>query len=295
MIGFIKMYFEREGNQDVLFKADISYISIIRLIETPNGRIKSENESNYFHMKSIINEDGGWIKGSLQVCHNSINEEFNYEDLTYSDLAWTIDHLTNKIVDVQKASITNLEFGLNIIPIIPYDEIIRKYIYLHKLNGYNHNKRYHVKGILRHFEYTNYHFMILNKARQINSDDNVLRFELRLIKSVEIQKIGIHHFPDLKDKDVLKNLKELFIKRFDELTIIDDFQNRNDIPEEVKAKLNNYIDPIYWEDISKTYTRQTKSRHKKDFEKIQTDYNLNQIKDGIRSSLNNQFNILFNN
>lgn len=295
MIGYIKIYFERVPDINALFKGGISINPFTTLIETPSGRMKYEYNAQHLNMKSTIKEESGWVIGSLQVSHNIMNEEFNYEDLTYSNLVKITDYLADKIVDVKHSSITNLEFGLNIIPNSTYSDILSINILMHKLNGYNHNKRSNIKGMLRHFEYTNFHIMIFNKAVQIDVSENVLRFELRLIRSVELKKLGIYTLLNLKDKDVLINLKNLFMEKFEELTIMDNFKDRIDIPDEIKTKLNDYVSPTYWLDLSKRFGRQTKSRHKKDFEKIQSDYNLNQMKEEIRNSLNMNFYKLYNN
>lgn len=295
MIGYVKIYFDWVDGIKTLFKDDCNLNPITSLLETPYGRIKIVHEGKHLHMTSTIKEEGGWVNGSLQVSFNMMKEVFNYEDLSYYELVEITDNLTNTIVDIKQSSITNLEFGLNIIPNAPYNEILNKNVIMHRLNGYNHNIRSNIKGTLRHFEYTNYHIMIYNKAEQIYANDNVLRIELRLIKSVEIKRAGIYTLYNLKNKRVLLNLKKLLMERFEELTIIDDFQDRVDIPNEVKTKLNDYVSPSYWVDLSKRYGRQTKSRHKKNFEKIQSDYNLNQLKEELRNSLNTQFYKLYNN
>jgi hypothetical protein len=88
-------------------------------------------------------------------------------------------------------------------------------------------------------------------------------------------------------KDALKALFELFIKRFDELIIIDNYEN---IEEKDSALLKQFLNYRYWVNLNKNNSRQTLYRKRNKFKTLIIKYDLNTQKLNLKKELYKAFN-----
>ena len=301
MIDFIKIHYRDKRSFEPFILNEQHFEYVEKTVEYHTGEIKYPYRTRYESMDYGVSEKTGYIKNSLHKFHNVIknNGDHNYNNFTYSNLCDSIDLLLKKMVEPESTTITQLEFGLNIRTSIPAEEIIRKNILMHNYKGANHNRKYYGKGELKQFDYHNYFIKIYDKAKQYKKEfrlkQNILRFELKFTKAVEFHKVGIFNIFDLKDKAKLRSLFILLLKRFDELTIIDDIDNMNLMNSQDMNNYNKYLNSRFWESLSEENKRQTKSRYKKDFERIQEEFSLNQTKQSLRNLLTQKFIYLINN
>lgn len=301
MIDFIKIYYSDKKSFEAYILEEGNFKDVYQQVETHTGDILYPLRTKFENMDYVVSEKSGYIKNSLHKFYNHIlyDEDQNFNDFTYSSLCHSIDHLSSKMTDIRNTGITQLEVGLNINTPIPAEKIIRKNILMHNYSGFNHNKKYYGQGELKQFDHSTYFIKIYDKAKQyrreFNLTENILRFELKIIKARDFQELGIFNLYDLKDKSKLRRLFKLLIDRFDELTITDDISNYEQFNGNDGQNLLKYQNPRFWEDLSENNKRQTKSRYKKDFERILNEYNLLKTKQSLRALLVKKFINLMNN
>ncbi len=102
-------------------------------------------------------------------------------------------------------------------------------------------------------------------------DNNVLRIELKLIKTVELKKIGVSTFADINSQ-TLNKAKDLLIKRFDEVMHYDDTIDKSKLSNRRKGLIKSYSNPRFWIDEVKPRYR---DRHKKRLNEITHNYSEN--------------------
>jgi len=301
MIDFIKIHYRDKRDFESFVLMEGNFENVTGQFDTHTGEIGYPYKTKFETMDYVISKKTGCIKNSLHKFYNKVvlGQDQNFNDFTYSNLAFSISQLLKKMVNVSETRITHLEFGLNILVQIPAEEIIRKNILMHNLEGFNHNRQYYGQGELKQFDRYNYFIKIYDKAKQYRKEyklkNNILRVELKINKSREFHKTGIFNLLDLLDKINLEKLFSLLLERFDELTIIDDVENFNHFTDKDKIIFKEYVNPRYWENLLELKKYQTRHRNKINFERIQSQYSLNQTKQELRALLVEKFNYLINN
>jgi hypothetical protein len=147
----------------------------------------------------------------------------------------------------------------------------------------------------KEFVYHNYTLGIYADPKNKNSKSKRLKIELKVNKSVVLKKLGINGIIDLLDKSKLQALFDEFLKRFDELTIIDEIINSAPFSETDLENLKKYTNPTFWSELTIKNKRQEKLTHKNNFLRIQNEYGLNNLKNELKKSLAEAFSIFINN
>lgn len=221
------------------------------------------------------------------------NEDTNYNDFTYSQLCENLDYLIKHIPQVLKGSITSLEFGFNIHPETPAEDIIARNILLHNLKAPSKINTYGSKGMLKQFTHSSYVIKVYDKAKQnirYRIEYPILRFEIRY-SGKELRTLGIQKVQDLKNKMLLRVIFKSFINRYEDLLIVDD-RDPKIISKSDYSELQKFTNPLYWEDVK---IRQTKRRHKAKFKDLLIKNNLLKMKHRLRVLLIAKFLYLINN
>ena len=102
-------------------------------------------------------------------------------------------------------------------------------------------------------------------------DNNVLRIELKIIKTEELKKIGVFTYADV-NTHTLNNTQGLLLKRFDEVMHYDYTIDENKLSLSHKRLVKLYSNPRYWIDDVKPKGR---DRHKKRLKEITRNYSEN--------------------
>jgi hypothetical protein len=216
------------------------------------GEVK-EYTSTYNDLNFEIKNDKHLnISGSLHKFWNNLHGrgEQNYNDFNFADLVSVIIEFY-KMFDLVPGSciLENLEFGVNVSPTIPANEILRSVIN-HKgkpfTNEYTDNKRF------RECERQRYIVKIYNKGLQYNQPGNILRFENKTIKMAHIKETGITTLQDLLDIRKIERLGVILFDNFNELLFYD-----YTIPEAVLRHSKRLIltqgqSPAYWINLKET-------------------------------------------
>lgn len=297
MIDFVKIYYKDKTKLEPYAKDANNFNEIEMVLEGHSGEIRYPYRVKHENMNLVLSDKSGYVRNSIHKLNNivELGEDHNHNDFNYSKLCSTIDYLSRTIIDSTITGLTHLEFGLNINLNKPAEGIIRGNILMHSLKNYNHNRKYYGKGELKQFDHHNYFIKVYDKAKQYELDSNILRFEVKFIKAVEFQNLGIFCLEDLKSKINLRRLFVYLIKRFDELTIVDDYHSNTTIPNKDIELLNKFTNPVFWSEHIKEQSRTMKGKHKRRFEAILERHDLLKTKMYLKTLLLQKFIFLINN
>lgn len=208
------------------------------------------------------------IKGSLHYFFN--DGSHNANDFNIYDCIGTIVQIKELLkLDLNKCKLINLEYGVNINPIIKVDELVQNLIY--------HEKRQFTRPTI-HFNYK----IAGNEAyKQVKAYDksvqfpnhckNTFRFEVKTKQAKFINSLDIFTLQDLTDNICYKNLINSLLNEWDNVLLFDKSKAIND----------KFFNTNFWEDILKNGNRNKFNNQKKFYyKKLGTDnlhYNIKQI------------------
>jgi hypothetical protein len=295
MIDFIRLYYRDKSRLECFVLDKENFETVSTVMDYHTGEVKYPYRTKLESMDIGVSERSGYVKNSLHKLHNfrESAEDQNYNDFSFSKLCTEIDYLSKNIIDAERTQLTQLEFGLNIeIANLP-ELLVRRNFIMHKFKGGTGNT-YQGKGELKQFTHENYFIKVYDKGKQFELNKNVLRFELKFIKAKEFQKLGVHHIGDLKDKRNLRGLFNYLINRFNEMTIVDDFDENSITDVKDYNNLQKYTNPLYWTEEIRGLHPQQRIRHKQSFEKILLKNDLLKTKDNLRALLFKKYIHLIN-
>ena len=192
------------------------------------------------------------ISGSLHKYYESVHmgKSENWTEYSISKLAWTIARLSQIFGrNTKEIRIHSLEFGVNLIVDFDPKEIIERCIVNYKGCKKDVTNTYGDNGYYCEFGRGQYYIKIYDKGKQYNRPDNILRFEYKTIKMEPINKIDIKTLGDLLVPSKLNYLKNILLKTFDGLLIVDCNSINNKIPDRDRDFIEKGLDPFYWEDL----------------------------------------------
>lgn len=295
MIDFVRIHYKDKSEFEPYVDNADNFNEVLKVFESNSGEIRYPSRTRIGVMDIVVTEKGGYVKNSLHKLFNYIHneEDKNHNDFEYSKLCETIQHIS-RIPNLTQTTLTNLEFGLNIRVDRPAEEILKKCVLMHNYKGYNHNRKFSGKGELKQFDHANYVIKVYDKAKQYNLPYHVLRFEVKFTRRRDFNKAGIYNLDDLKCKENLKELFNIYMMRFDEMQIIDSILEESIEPEDFQ-KLSRFKNPNYWEEDIKEKSGTFKMRRRNEFKALIEKYNLNSTQAELRGLLIDKFNYLINN
>lgn len=294
MIDFIRIQYKNKSSiEPYIFESKI-FDKINMNLEYYSGEISYPYTTSLENIDISITNNYVFIKNSLHKFYNSLNGvgDSNYTDFYYSEIRVAIELLCASILNLDKAFITKLEFGLNITTEISSDIIIRENVLMHKLSKENHNEKFFGTGELKRFDYSDYAIKVYDKAKQYNLPYSLMRYEIRFQRRRVINKLGIWTIGDLLVKENLDKLFSYLLMRFDEMIILDDYRSISQITPEDLSDLEKFTNPSFWEHYSKRKFRNQKSRYNKQFQALVNKYHLDNTKKELRRKINEKYNLL---
>ncbi len=205
------------------------------------------------------------------------------KNFSFSDLKTAVNSI-NAVSDHDETKLSGIHVGFVIPTTIAGKEIIKMNVLMHKYKYCNHDLMKNTKEHIKEFVSHNYKIGFYSYKNPEN--ENFLKIVLKLNKSAEFSKYEIKSLNDLIQKKKLIDLFKLFMKRFDEMIIIDSFESFEG--DDYRA-LQEFLNYGYWKKLAKTKSRQTQSRHKKKFEALIYKYHLDSQKIELKKELNNAF------
>lgn len=296
MIDFVRVHYRDNRRLETFIMDPRNFEKMYSVLEYHSGEVLYPYRVKLENMELVVNEKNGYVKNSIHKLNNVLleGEDHNYNDFSYSQLCAVIDYLNTNIIDITTTKLSQLEFGLNVSIPITAEQLISKSVLMHKFEKHSTTREYRGKGYLKAFEHYNYIIKIYDKAKQYNlKDQNVLRFEIKFMKAKEFNSLGIFKLNDLKNKEVLNNLFQYLLKRFDELLIVDDYFE-DFFPKDDFEKLNMYSSSFFWDKLTIAKKRQAKLNHRNKYLSLLKKYNLLTTKTFLRDQLIEKYNQLLN-
>jgi hypothetical protein len=295
MIDNLKIY---STNKDEFENHIISnrIVDLKQFYEPFTGEIKPYPlKGKKLNLEIAINEKTASLTGSFHKYYNLENDLGlqNYNDFNFLQIKLTTEQIIETFKIAKSTSITNLELGFNILINENPQKYIDNYLLMYDLKAPNRNEKFLGKGDYKEFRKTDYYMKIYNKSKPYKLDENILRVEIKIIRKRLLELLGVYTLEDILDGEILKNIFELLMQKFEGLTIIDEFSEVKIPPDELE-RLKNYMNDNYWIRIKQRKTSKQIYSLKKDFRMLQMKYSLNKTKDEIRLKLHLKFNELIN-
>jgi hypothetical protein len=241
-----------------------------------------------------ITRNQATILGSIHKYNNIVEDKGNqnFNDFTFCQIQQVIRELTEKYKIKNDTSITNLEFGFNLVVEKDPKLIIDTNLLMNNFKSPNKNLKFLGRGDYKEFQLTDYNIKFYNKSKQFKLGTHVLRIELKITRKRFLQKLDIYSLEDLMYNWTYVKLFEDFIDKFEGLIIVDEF-DADLIPEKDYNKLIKYTNPNYWISI-KGKSPKVIYRLKKDFNILLNKYDLLKTKNELREKLESKFIELLN-
>lgn len=289
MIDNVKLFVKDKHR----FENHIINNGLIELKSTINYVTGEINEypkkGNNLNLNVNITQNQATILGSIHKYDNIVEERgnHNYNDFSFCQIQQVIRELTEKYKIKNDTSITNLEFGFNLVVEKDPKLIIDTNLLMNNFKSPNKNLKFLGRGDYKEFQLTDYNIKFYNKSKQYKLGTHVLRIELKIIRSRMLKKLGIFSLEELLEKETYYRLFEDFIEKFEGLMIVDEF-DADLVPEKDYNRLIKYTNPNYWIGI-KGKSPKVISRLKKDFNFLLIKHNLLKTKNELRELLNSKF------
>ena len=219
MIDFIKF---KILNPDINYLLNIENLDFDTIVNNKTGQIKKyvgydKNIKLELYEPTHKNPNGILlISGSLHKYFN--NGKHNYNQFTKINFLQVVKELTNKYkIKPKESTILSLEMGLNIYPDIPTKEILNSCLMHRKTpfkNIFTNNEGNYIQ-----VKKQRYIIKIYDKKKhysKYNIPNEIMRFELKYLKMIELNKQGIYTLQDLMQYD-FNNFKNKLIKVWNEI------------------------------------------------------------------------------
>lgn len=287
MIDFVRIQYQGNGKSHEFIENVVDFDKITSRVDLRTGTLDTTTKTMLKSLDITIGENVINVKNSLHKMFNLSNEgvKHNYNDFTYSNLVDTIEFMKSKLKGIEKGYITQMEFGLNIPVTKPAQNILRENVLMHNYECFNSNNQYKGRGEYREFVHENYSIKIYDKAKQFKRPDNILRVEIKFTRRKEFNRLGIWNLDDLKSKEKLLVLFKYLLKRLDELTILDSFNEVTIPSNQDRIDLIQYSSYLFWQKLQGVSKKYFKAKHKKRFNELIRKYNLDRTKRQIRLQL----------
>lgn len=296
MIDFVRIFYRDKQKLENSAIKDEKLGNINSIFEYHTGLLKYPYKAKIENIEIDLTEKYGFVKGSLHKYYNNCKtgENHNYNSFTKSNLFEVIDNLSEKIVDFENTTLTQLEVGLNLELDISPKKFLEKHVLFHNLKGINLDKNYKGGGKMLQYDYSEYYVKIYDKGRMYNVSKNILRFEVKFIKKRPLKELKLFTISDLKREDVLEKLFSMLLKRFDEMLILDDYTKKK-IDSEDLILLQKYTSQRFWMVDIKSKSRTTKSNQIKKLNNLIDKYHLGNYKASLRKQLIEKYTEFRNN
>ncbi|WP_158730499.1 hypothetical protein [Flavobacterium sp. I-STPA6A] len=273
MIDFIKIKISDEALINQVWNNEI-------LIYVGKSEKRFDDEIKELYTKSYKNlyftkfQNRLEIKGSLHYFFN--DGSHNANDFNIYDCIETIVQIKELLkLDLYKCKLINLEYGVNINPVIKVDDLVHNLIY--------HEKRQFTRPTT-HFNYK----IAGNEAyKQVKAYDksvqfpkecfNTFRFEVKSKQAKFINSLGLFTLQDLTEINYYNKLINSLLNEWDNVLLFDKSKQVDD----------KFFNTDFWEDILKNGNRNKFNNQKKSYyKKLGTDNLHSNIKKRIEQKTN---------
>lgn len=228
-----------------------------------NDEIKEIVSKSYKNLFFTKYQNRLEIKGSIHYFFN--NGLHNANDFHISNCINTIIQIQDIFsLDLDKCFLINLEYGVNINPIIPVSELIHNLIY--------HGKRQFTRPTI-HFSYKIAGYEAYKQIKGYDKSvqfpdqcENIFRFEVKTKQAKFIHSLGLFTLKDLINKDNYDLLSASLLKEWDSVLVFDKSKTINE----------KFFNTNFWENILLNGNRNKFNNQKKTYYKKLGANNLHQ-------------------
>ena len=207
--------------------------------ETEFGPMKIKSASRYVEISGSLHKYYNWYtKGEMQ----------NHSDFYRDQIEEALEHLSTELrFKLEDAELKNLEFGVNVMVPFEVRPLVKNKIILHKSYPAYRLDNHHSKGFFREYKYTDYFVKIYDKGQQYDICKNLVRFELKYMRSRIIRKnLGVSTLSDLTKRECLVRMQYRLCKSFGDLVITDWIDIDSDHPN--SRILAQRLNPQWWDE-----------------------------------------------
>ena len=229
-----------------------------------NDEIKELQTKSYKNLYFTKFQNRLEVKGSIHYFYN--NKEHNANDFYVQNCINTIKHIESLFkLDLNKCYLINLEYGVNIKPNTPVEELIINLMY-HEKRPFNKpsNFQYKIAGIEAYKQIKAYNKSIQFPELCINT----FRFEVKSKQAKYINSLGVFTLNDLIYSNTYNTFKQSLLKEWDKVLLFDTY-NKCD---------TKYLNTHFWDQAIASKNRNKFNNCKKQYFKSLGSNNLhNQI------------------
>lgn len=220
MIDFVKMIVKVDNIEGFCTWLNINLVHKVEPIEGEFFGYEPFNVENYeVAIKPIYDSSCHYIeiKGSL---HKNYFDGRNDQRFTHQMVCEEIDNIEKLFgIPAEQLRLQNLEFGVNIeTPFAPY-QFLKDNLLLVKTKRLDAYQRGADGKYLGYFYSGITGTKVYDKGKQYDLSYNLMRFELRYIKSIKINECQVYNLADLRNLSNISILKEKFLQRWDEVLL----------------------------------------------------------------------------
>ena len=192
------------------------------------------------------------IQGSL---HKSFNNGVNYDAFTYTQVVAAIETMTKELCNsAERWKIQRLEIGVNITATPISFKSIEQNAIIYKLKPFQEYKmQQSCFGIYAMQQ--RYCLKIYAKSKQVGLSYEIIRFELKIIKSAHIKNTGVQFLSDLLSQKCQEQLGKLLGKHMSDILFNHhEIMSRCKLTEKEQKLYLQGCNPQYWKQLKSTST-----------------------------------------
>ena len=260
MIDFIKLKVNRPN---IIAVRNNTLLAWDQTANEGTGEVK-ELTAEYYGIKLAITANKYLeISGSLHKHLNAIrgNGLQNYNDFNYSDLSQVVQSLCLAFeLDPEQCKLENIEYGVNIICPVEANKVIQAAI---NHRGQPFTREYGEKKRFRECIHQRYIVKIYNKGLQYDRPENILRFELKILKMEQLKGTGLNTLEDITKPEILTALGKELRENFAEILFYGLDINLNNLNTRDRLVLSEGRNAQYWTDLKKENRNVYKKRRER--------------------------------
>lgn len=296
MIDFIKAYFTDKDSVEARFEKCENkkvFESVYKVNNNVNGYL---NKSNFDNLVVRFTNKKGSIENSLHKRFNILSNQGNqnYNDFSFDSLLFLLDKLEQELkVSLKETHLTQIEFGFNLnIGVCP-NKVLDENILMYKFRTPCVDPKNLIDKKIKKFIFRNYEVKIYNKSLHYKlKNESILRVEVKYKTKKEFNKFGLYGLDDLRNRDVIYNMFNDFIDKFDNLLIVDSYDGNSEMSKKERELITKGTHPNYWIDLDNNLHRNTVLKRKKEVLKLIKKYRLNSWKKELRKQLFLKYKLL---
>jgi hypothetical protein len=190
-------------------------------------------------------------KNGVTKFSGSIHKYFNggvhnHNDFTFTNICDVLNELiTDFKINPKTSVLNNVEFGVNVIVPFNVDELLNRLI-AYRGQPFNRDKE---KGKSYYqCELSEYILKIYNKGLQYNQPENILRFEIKVIRMRYLRSKGveIYNLQDLQNHGIYEPLGSLLSSTFNDILFDEPTINQDELSHSERDFYLKGNNPRYW-------------------------------------------------